>query len=80
MFQAIKSGRVSRKKAFAVHLLASSTVVSVVLAVIAFFWYPGDYFAMAGVWAALQVLIFVDVVLGPSLTLMLFKPGKPGLV
>jgi hypothetical protein len=80
LFRAIKSGAVSRKRAFVTHLVASSSVVTVVLLVIYLSWYPGDFFAMAGVWAALQVLIFVDVVLGPSLTLLLFKPGKPGLL
>jgi hypothetical protein len=80
LFQSIRNGSVSRKRAFSLHLLISVSVVSTVLFVLSLFWYPGDYFVMAGVWAALQVLIFVDVVLGPSLTLLLFKPGKPGLM
>jgi hypothetical protein len=42
-------------------------------------WYPAPYFAAKGAWNVLRILIGVDLILGPLLTLILFRPGKPGL-
>jgi hypothetical protein len=44
-----------------------------------FVWYPPPYFEVDGGWRILRILAGVDVVVGPLLTLILFKPGKPGL-
>jgi hypothetical protein len=70
----------SRTRAFLIHLTISATVVGAVCAVIFFVWYPDPYFQIAGTANVVKVLIGVDVVLGPLLTLILFKSGKPGLV
>jgi len=42
-------------------------------------WYPQPFFTTEGLMPIVQILIAVDVILGPSLTLIVFKPGKPGL-
>jgi hypothetical protein len=70
---------VSRKRAFLTHLALSATIVGVVCALIFFIWYPYPYFNAMGGWNVLRILIGVDLVLGPLLTLIVFKPGKPGL-
>ncbi len=70
---------VSRGRAFLSHLGLSATVVGVVCALIFFVWYPYPYFHAMGGWNVLRVLIGVDLVLGPLLTLIVFKPGKWGL-
>jgi hypothetical protein len=70
---------VSRGRAFATHLVTSATVVGTVCALIFFVWYPHPYFAATGAWGVLRILIGVDLVLGPLLTLIVFKPGKRGL-
>lgn len=70
---------VSRKRAFLTHLALSATIVGVVCALIFLVWYPYPYFHAMGAWSVLRILIGVDVVLGPLLTLIVFKPGKPGL-
>lgn len=57
----------------------SATIVGSACAVIFFVWYPHPYFFATGAWTVLRVLIGVDVVLGPLLTLIVFKPGKRGL-
>jgi len=44
-----------------------------------FVWYPTPYFEINGGWKVLRILAGVDVVLGPLLTLIVFKPGKPSL-
>ncbi len=67
-------------KAFGIHFLTSLTLVSLLIAVTLWVWYP-HYFANAsGVWRALGTVILVDVVLGPLMTLILYKKGKPGLL
>jgi hypothetical protein len=70
----------TRIKAFLTHFGLSLFIVSAVLTIVLLFWYPSPFFQIIGVTDALQILIFVDIVLGPLLTLVLFKPGKRGLV
>jgi len=70
---------VSRGRAFVTHLAGSALVVGAGCAVIFFVWYPHPYFQAVGAWHVLRVLIGVDLVLGPTLTLIVFKPGKWGL-
>lgn len=72
--------KVSRARAFASHLCFSTAIVSVVLAVVFFLWYPAPYFTAVGAWSIIRVLIGVDLVLGPLLTLIIFKPGKRLLI
>jgi len=70
---------VNRFQAFALHLTTSAIVVSLFLALTFFVLYPPPLFEVEGTRSAIQVLLGVDIVLGPLLTLVVFKPGKPGL-
>ena len=70
---------ISRGRAFLTHLLSSAVIVSAVCVLVFFVWYPHPYFQISGAWNPLRVLIGVDLVLGPLLTLLIFKPGKKGL-
>ena len=70
---------VSRPWAVLTHLGVSATFVGAACALIFFLWYPHPYFLAAGAWQVLRVLIGVDLVLGPLLTAIVFKPGKRGL-
>lgn len=54
-------------------------MVGTVCALIFFVWYPAPYFEAKGAWNALRVLLSVDLVVGPMLTLYLYRPRKPGL-
>jgi hypothetical protein len=69
----------SRTRAFGGHLALSATIVGVACALIFLVWYPAPYFEAVGTWSVLRVLVGVDLVLGPLLTLIVFKPGKRGL-
>ncbi len=69
----------TKLRAFAIHLIASAIVVLAFLGVMLFVWYPTPYFETDGGWKVLRILAGVDVVLGPLLTLIVFKPGKPSL-
>ncbi|MEX2469252.1 MAG: hypothetical protein WD396_05800 [Pseudohongiellaceae bacterium] len=69
----------SRWTALAIHLGISVVALLALLAVILAFWYPGILFRIDGGWSGLRIVIGVDLVLGPLLTLVVFKAGKPGL-
>lgn len=69
----------SRWKAAAIHFSISLFVFVLLLAVILAVWYPGILFSVDGGWTGLRIVIGVDLVLGPLLTLIVFKSGKPGL-
>lgn len=69
----------SRVRAFLVHLGISLSVFSILLYLILYHWYPQPFFVANGGWQGLRIIVFVDVVLGPLLTAIVYKPGKPGL-
>lgn len=60
---------------FGICLAIAAGVVTLMLAV----WYPRPLFEAAGGNDLLFILVGVDVVLGPLLTLIVFKSGKPGM-
>ena len=70
---------VTRKQAFLTHLLISMGIFFVLLYLIIFKWFPSYYFHIDGGYRGIVTIFFVDVVLGPGLTLLVFKPGKPHL-
>jgi hypothetical protein len=69
----------SRWRAAAIHLGISIGVFLVFLALMLRVWYPHPYFEAIGADGLLMILVGVDVVLGPLITLIIFKSGKPGL-
>lgn len=69
----------SRFQAFAIHLLISSFILGSFLGFVFLVWYPQPFFVVEGLVQIIWVLVGVDVVLGPALTLVVFKSGKPGL-
>lgn len=70
---------VTRKQAFLAHLLISVLVFVVVSYFIIFQWYASYYFHIDGGYRGIATIFLVDIVLGPGLTLLVFRPGKPGL-
>jgi len=70
----------SKTRAFALHLSLSLLVFSTLILVMYFYWFPGEYFMLDGGWQGIRLIALVDVVLGPALTLLLYKPGKPKLI
>jgi hypothetical protein len=69
----------SRWKAAAIHFSVSLLVFLFLLTLILSLWYPGILFSIDGGWSGLRLVVGVDLVLGPLLTLIVFKSGKPGL-
>jgi hypothetical protein len=69
----------SRWKAGAIHFSISLMLFIGLLAIILLLWYPGILFSIDRGWAGLQLVIGVDLMAGPLLTLVVFKTGKKGL-
>lgn len=68
-----------RLRAFFIHLMASAGMAVVIFLVVFGVWYPSPLAGAVGVAAITLVLLGVDVVLGPLLTLIVYKPNKPSL-
>ena len=69
----------SRWRASGIHFLISLFVAIAAAAIVILVMYPHPYTASTGVGRILVILVSVDVTLGPLITLIIFKYGKPGL-
>lgn len=73
------STNLTRSKAFFSHLTLSLIILAVLLYLLTQHWYPGVFFHLDGGWDGLKIVFGCDIVLGPVLTLVVFKPGKKTL-
>lgn len=69
-----------RIKAFTIHLLISALIALACIGLVFFTWYPAPLHTAVGVTEIFLILLAVDVVLGPMLTLLVYKAGKKTLV
>jgi hypothetical protein len=69
----------NRWQAAGIHLALSVVIAAAVLTALLFVWYPQPYFRLAGGAGLMMILIGVDVVLGPAMTLVVFNPAKKSL-
>jgi hypothetical protein len=69
----------SRYQASFYHLLFSLTVLAPLAYLVLVEWYPGILYSIDGGWEGMRIIVGVDLVLGPLLTFVVFKSGKPGL-
>jgi hypothetical protein len=66
-----------RLKAFSLHLLASAIALTLILGSLYLGWYRWPGWHLADVTRVVLVMICVDVVLGPTLTLIIANKNKP---
>lgn len=59
-----------------VHVAISTTILLILLSIMMLWWYPKGLFTIAGGWGGLKILLPIDMVLGPALTFLFYKPGK----
>ena len=69
----------SKKKAFLIHLAASLFVFSILLMLIIYVWYPAPYFDINYRMKWIGMIAFVDIVIGPGLTLLIYRADKPNI-
>ena len=66
----------ARLLAGGIHLSISAVIFLVALYLILVHWYPGFHFAVDGGWRGIRIMAGVDLVLGPTMTLIIFNPLK----
>lgn len=69
----------TRWQASGLHLLISAAIAAAVLLLMLAVWYPPPLFEAAGGDHLILILVGVDVVIGPLITLIIFRSGKRGL-
>lgn len=69
----------NRFKASSLHFVCSAIVIFFVFALVRWVWFPGQLFEAANGLHLIVILISVDVVLGPLITLVIFNPKKASL-
>ncbi len=70
---------ISRWKAAGIHLAISVLIAIAVVLLLYFVWYPQPFFDASGGKFLLSLLVVVDVVLGPLITLIIFNTKKKSL-
>lgn len=71
--------RTGRPLAAGIHLSLSVAAVGTLAALMILAWYPQPYFMHDGGWYVLRLILGIDVVLGPLLTLVVFDRAKQHL-
>ena len=66
-----------RLRAALIHLGISALVACAAAAGMLGIWYPPPFFEAMGADGLIFILVAVDVILGPVVTLIIFTPGKP---
>lgn len=69
----------NRLYAFSVHLSLSLIIGGIALLVVFLVWYPKPFDAAIGVGPIFLMLLGVDIVIGPTITCIIYKPNKPSL-
>ena len=66
-------------RASLLHFLISAIIVSLFAGFAAWVWYPSPFLQISGLLSILLILVSVDLILGPLLTFVVYKPKKPKL-
>lgn len=69
----------ARFRAFFYHLFGSAVIALLVINLVFFVWYLAPLHIATGVMVIFLLLLAVDVILGPLLTFLVFKPSKKSL-
>ncbi len=69
----------NRWQAFGIHILVSLFIFLVLASIIYFWWYPGFLFLHDGGIDGMKLIAGVDFLIGPVLTLCVYKLGKKSL-
>ena len=69
----------NRYHAFAIHMAISLVIFFILLVCITQYWYPGILFDSSNGWKAVGLIVGIDLILGPLLTLLVFNPTKSSI-
>lgn len=66
-------------KASGIHLLLSLVVISLAIGLIIYYWFPNSLVHVSNFKEIALLIVSIDLILGPLLTFIIFKPKKKGL-
>jgi hypothetical protein len=66
-------------RASLIHFSMSLIFLSFIFFICIYFWYPKPFFKISGLDKIILLIIIIDLILGPLLTFIIFKKGKPSL-
>ncbi len=66
----------SKAKAFLIHVALSAAVFAAVIWAVVAQWFPEPYFRIDGGLAMIALAAAVDLVIGPLITLLVYRPGR----
>lgn len=66
-------------KASGIHLSISAFIIGLFYIFVLTVWYPSPFFQVSGLLGIMLMLVAIDLVLGPLLTFIVFKPKKKSL-
>lgn len=66
----------AKLRAFAIHVAISIAVFAAVIYVVVSLWFPAPYFRIDGGLWMIGLAAAVDLVIGPLLTLLVYRPGR----
>jgi hypothetical protein len=69
----------TRWKAAAIHVVIGLLLISTIAVGVVLLWFPAGLWHVAGLQQLFGIMVAADIVLGPLLTLIVFRKGKPGL-
>ncbi len=69
----------TKLKASGIHLLLSLIVISLAIGLIIYFWFPSSLVRVSNFKEIALLIVVIDLILGPLLTFIVFKPKKKGL-
>ncbi|MBL7004479.1 MAG: hypothetical protein ISR69_10675 [Gammaproteobacteria bacterium] len=67
----------SKLLAALIHITLSLVIFITFFGLLIFFWFPEPYFTASGGWQGLKIVAFIDIILGPLLTFIVFNKHKP---
>ena len=70
----------AKLKAFGAHLLISAVVFTIIIVLAVWMWYPPPLYWIDGGPQITLLAALVDIIAGPLLTLIVYRPHKPRLV
>lgn len=69
----------NRLHALLTHLTISGVVAALAIVMVFFVWYPAPFHTAVGVTQIFLMLLTIDIVIGPIITFIIYKPNKPSL-
>jgi hypothetical protein len=69
----------TRSQLFQIRFAATAALLLLTFLVVRFLWFPSGYYALSGISTLMWTLVGVNVVVGPALSTVVYKPGKWGL-